>query len=44
MWFRVNDLLPVALQKSLPDRPPGMPEIHEGNDFTIVIYTYSIAG
>lgn len=24
MWFRVNDLLPVGLQKSLPDRPPEM--------------------
>ncbi|GLU00227.1 hypothetical protein SLE2022_176080 [Rubroshorea leprosula] len=24
VWFRVNDLLPVNLQKSLPDRPPEM--------------------
>lgn len=24
MWFRVNDLLPEGLQKSLPDRPPEM--------------------
>lgn len=32
MWFLVNELLPVALQKSLPDRPPEMPstDIHEG--------------
>ncbi|XP_024930252.3 uncharacterized protein LOC107407799 isoform X1 [Ziziphus jujuba] len=33
VWFRVNEMLPVALQKSLPDRPPEMPstDIHEGN-------------
>lgn len=24
MWFRVNEQLPVGLQKSLPDRPPEM--------------------
>ncbi|KAK6933696.1 Protein kinase domain [Dillenia turbinata] len=24
VWFRVNDLLPVELQKSLPDQPPEM--------------------
>lgn len=24
VWFRVNDLLPEGLQKSLPDRPPEM--------------------
>ncbi|KAJ9685836.1 hypothetical protein PVL29_017772 [Vitis rotundifolia] len=24
VWFRVNEQLPAALQKSLPDRPPGM--------------------
>lgn len=24
VWFRVNELLPVELQKSLPDRPPEM--------------------
>lgn len=26
VWFRVNDLLPEGLQKSLPDRPPEMPQ------------------
>ncbi|PIN25189.1 ARK protein kinase family [Handroanthus impetiginosus] len=26
VWFRVNDLLPNELQKSLPDRPPEMPQ------------------
>lgn len=26
VWFRVNDLLPDGLQKSLPDRPPEMPQ------------------
>ncbi|KAA8520291.1 hypothetical protein F0562_014546 [Nyssa sinensis] len=34
VWFRVNDLLPDGLQKSLPDRPPEMlhlgTDIHEG--------------
>ncbi|MBA0852221.1 hypothetical protein Goshw_002663 [Gossypium schwendimanii] len=25
VWFRVNEQLPAALQKSLPDRPPEMP-------------------
>lgn len=34
MWFRVNEQLPAASQKSLPDRPPGMNESavdgHEG--------------
>lgn len=24
IWFRVNELLPVNLQKSLPDQPPEM--------------------
>ncbi|XWS35475.1 hypothetical protein CRYUN_Cryun20dG0000500 [Craigia yunnanensis] len=27
VWFRVNEQLPVALQKSLPDCPPEMPSI-----------------
>ncbi|XP_062077495.1 uncharacterized protein LOC133782266 isoform X2 [Humulus lupulus] len=33
VWFRFNEQLPVASQKSLPDRPPEMKstEIHEGN-------------
>ncbi|KAL8495928.1 hypothetical protein ACS0TY_019881 [Phlomoides rotata] len=26
VWFRVNDLLPDELQKSLPDTPPEMPQ------------------
>ncbi|KAL9243171.1 hypothetical protein vseg_017092 [Gypsophila vaccaria] len=26
VWFRVNEQLPAELQKSLPDRPPLMPE------------------
>ncbi|KAK0574243.1 hypothetical protein LWI29_020298 [Acer saccharum] len=32
VWFRVNEQLPVALQKSLPDRPPEMQPAgaHEG--------------
>ncbi|KAI8026139.1 hypothetical protein LOK49_LG02G01285 [Camellia lanceoleosa] len=34
VWFRVNNLLPDGLQKSLPDRPPEMhqpgSDIHEG--------------
>ncbi|XP_071736106.1 uncharacterized protein [Rutidosis leptorrhynchoides] len=32
VWFRVNGLLPDGLQKSLPDRPPEMPQnhLHEG--------------
>ncbi|XP_061996807.1 uncharacterized protein LOC133714660 isoform X1 [Rosa rugosa] len=32
VWFRVNELLPVGLQKSLPDRPPEMHSAgkHEG--------------
>eukprot|EP00261_Vitis_vinifera_P026253 XP_010659600.1 PREDICTED: probable serine/threonine-protein kinase DDB_G0276461 isoform X2 [Vitis vinifera] len=34
VWFRVNEQLPAALQKSLPDRPPGMNQSaadgHEG--------------
>ncbi|XP_058203875.1 uncharacterized protein LOC131318085 isoform X1 [Rhododendron vialii] len=34
VWFRVNDLLPDDLQKSLPDRPPEMhqpgTDVHEG--------------
>ncbi|KAJ4711689.1 Protein kinase superfamily protein [Melia azedarach] len=32
VWFRVNEQLPVGLQKSLPDRPPEMQSagIHEG--------------
>lgn len=36
VWFRVNDLLPDDLQKSLPDRPPEMhqpgTDVHEGKD------------
>lgn len=35
VWFRVNDLLPDGLQKSLPDRPPEMQQqgtnVHEGS-------------
>ncbi|XP_007052606.2 PREDICTED: probable serine/threonine-protein kinase DDB_G0276461 isoform X1 [Theobroma cacao] len=27
VWFRVNEQLPVGLQKSLPDQPPDMPSI-----------------
>ncbi|OMO69790.1 hypothetical protein CCACVL1_19265 [Corchorus capsularis] len=30
VWFRVNEQLPVGLQKSLPDRPPEMPSIEAG--------------
>ncbi|KAL0429309.1 UNVERIFIED_CONTAM: putative serine/threonine-protein kinase DDB [Sesamum radiatum] len=30
VWFRVNDLLPEGLQKSLPDRPPEM--LQHGTD------------
>ncbi|XP_004513168.1 uncharacterized protein [Cicer arietinum] len=32
VWFRVNEQLPIDLQKSLPDRPPELPSsnIHEG--------------
>ncbi|KAG5000266.1 hypothetical protein JHK87_021338 [Glycine soja] len=32
VWFRVNEQLPINLQKSLPDRPPELPSSndHEG--------------
>ncbi|GFQ01296.1 probable serine/threonine-protein kinase ddb_g0280111 [Phtheirospermum japonicum] len=34
VWFRVNDLLPDGMQKSLPDSPPEMlkhsPDVHAG--------------
>lgn len=35
VWFRVNEQLPVNLQKSLPDRPPELPSSnnHEGDAF-----------
>lgn len=44
MWFRVNDLLPDDLQKSLPDRPPEMmhqpgTDVHEGKE---VILAYVV--
>lgn len=34
VWFRVNEQLPMALQKSLPDSPPEMQstEIREGDE------------
>lgn len=34
VWFRVNEQLPVGLQKSLPDRPPEMQSAvaNEGKD------------
>ncbi|XP_027340336.1 AP2-associated protein kinase 1 isoform X2 [Abrus precatorius] len=30
VWFRVNEQLPINLQKSLPDRPPESPSSNEG--------------
>ncbi|XP_039048176.1 AP2-associated protein kinase 1-like isoform X1 [Hibiscus syriacus] len=30
VWFRVNEQLPAAQQKSLPDRPPEMPSTEAG--------------
>lgn len=38
VWFRVNEQLPVELQKSLPDTPPeqAASEIREGGTSTMV--------
>lgn len=37
VWFRVNELLPVNLQKSLPDGPPEMQSAgaHEGETISL---------
>lgn len=42
VWFRVNGLLPDGLQKSLPDRPPEIPQqnaaVHGGNDILLMVF------
>lgn len=46
VWFRVNNLLPDGLQKSLPDSPPEMPQnsadVLAGGDTDIGMLVYRL--
>lgn len=44
VWFRVNELLPPGLKKSLPDRPPEMQsaDTREGEGISCKILTLVI--
>lgn len=43
MWFRVNEQLPVNLQKSLPDRQHEVQSsgIHEGEDISLYFSSFN---